>query len=103
MSDAKIEVVDVPDRSRFEVLVDGELAGLADYTVADGVITFTHTEVHDGHEGQGLGSQLARTGLDSARDRGLTVIPRCSYIAGWIKKHPDFVDLVSELHRDLVS
>lgn len=103
MSEPRIEVVDVPERSRFELLVDGKLAGLEDYELGDGVISYVHTEVADAYEGRGLGSKIARAILDSARERGLSVIPRCPYIAGWIKKHPDDADLVHPEHKDLIA
>ncbi len=71
------EVHDEPDRSRFAARVEGRLAGVASYELGDGVITFTHTVVGDDFEGQGIGSALARTALDAARERGLPVVPRC--------------------------
>jgi predicted GNAT family acetyltransferase len=88
------EVHEEPDRSRFAARVEGRLAGFAAYELTDGVITFTHTVVGDDFEGQGVGNALARTGLDAARERGLVVVPRCSFIAGWIDRHPDYADLV---------
>ena len=88
-----------PDQHRFEVAVDGRVAGFADYESRHGTITFTHTEVDDAHEGQGLGTELARAALDSARESGLSVLPRCPFIADWIKRHPDYVSLVPEDRR----
>lgn len=88
------EVVDVPDRNRFEVRVDGQRAGLAAYRVAPGQITFTHTEIDDAYAGQGLAGVLVRAALDTVRDRGLAVLPNCPFVRGWIGKHPDYVDLV---------
>ncbi|GAA1836027.1 GNAT family N-acetyltransferase [Microlunatus capsulatus] len=90
------EVHDEPERSRFTARVEGRLAGVAAYELADGVITFTHTVVGDDFEGQGVGSALARTALDAARERGLAVVPRCPFIAGWIEHHPDYADLVRD-------
>jgi len=92
-------VQDRPEQHRFEVLVDGRVAGFADYRLSDGAITFTHTEVDDAYEGQGLGTELARTALDAARERGLSVLPRCEFIAGWMQRHPDYVELVPEERR----
>lgn len=86
---------DEPARSRYEARVDGVLAGVAAYTRADGVITFTHTVVEEAFEGQGVGGDLARTALDAARADHLAVVPRCSFIAGWINRHPDYADLVA--------
>lgn len=82
-------------QSRYEAHVDGTLAGFADYVLDGDRIVFTHTEVDDAFEGQGVGSALARTALDDVRARGThRVVPQCPFIAGWIDKHPDYADLV---------
>jgi predicted GNAT family acetyltransferase len=78
---------------RFIAYVDGEEAGSAFYRVEDGTITFTHTEVGDAFEGKGVGGELARFGLDDSRAKGLRVVARCPFIAGWIERHPDYADL----------
>jgi predicted GNAT family acetyltransferase len=88
-------VSDNPDRSRYEAFVDDRLAGFAEYKLRKDVIIFTHTEVDDAFEGQGVGSTLARGVLDAARDAGLRVRPHCPFIRGWIEKHPDYQDLVA--------
>ena len=92
MSD--VRVGDHPERERYEVSVDGRRAGLAAYQLEDGVLTFTHTEVDNAYEGQGLGGRLARFALDDARARGLRVRPLCPFIRGWIKRHEDYQVLV---------
>lgn len=98
MPDPVIEVVDVVERSRFEVLVDGTSAGLADYRDAERagavVRTFFHTEVDPAFEGRGLGGALVRAALDDARARGLRVVPTCPFVAAYIRRHPDDADLV---------
>ncbi|MBA3907404.1 MAG: N-acetyltransferase [Pseudonocardiales bacterium] len=91
---AGVEVVDAPERSRFEISVDGVLAGSAYYVLRPGRITFTHTEIDDAYGGRGLGGQLARAALDAARTRRLAVRPDCPFIKGWIAKHPDYAELV---------
>jgi uncharacterized protein len=88
-------VTDHPDQSRFEAFVDDGLAGFAEYRLEDGVITFVHTEVDDAYEGQGIGSSLARGGLDAAREAGLRVVVECPFVKGWIDKHPDYQDLLA--------
>jgi uncharacterized protein len=88
-------VADAPERSRFEISVDGALAGFAVYSLAPGRITFVHTEIDDAYAGQGLGGTLARAALDAVRERGLAVRPECPFIKGWIAKHPDYADLVA--------
>ncbi len=87
-------VADAPERSRFEIHVDGRLAGFAAYRAkpyGDGpdLLVFTHTEVDDAFEGRGLGSVLVRTALDSARSRGLPVRPDCPFVRAYIARHPD--------------
>jgi predicted GNAT family acetyltransferase len=92
MSD--VTVRDNPDRGRFEAYVDGQQAGFSAYEVADGVITFTHTEVDDAFEGHGVGSALVRQELDEVRARGgLRVRPLCPFVRAWIDQHPDYADL----------
>ncbi|SDG88658.1 hypothetical protein SAMN05421505_10914 [Sinosporangium album] len=91
-----IRVVDNPQASRYEVLVDGALAGFAEYRLKREKIIFPHTEVNPEFEGQGLGSRLARAALDASRDAGLTVVPACPFIAAYIRRHPDYVELVAE-------
>ena len=93
-------VTDVPERHRFEIVVDGERAGLAGYRTAPGRITFTHTEIDDAFEGRGLGSTLVRAALDTARERGLAVRPECPFVRSYIARHPDYVDLVPEDERE---
>jgi uncharacterized protein len=96
-------VADAPERSRFELVVDGELAGFAEYRLRPGRIVFTHTEVDEAHQGTGLAGRLAAAALDAARERGLEVTPLCPYIAGYIRRHPGYRELVDEQHRDLVG
>ncbi|MFL1429057.1 MULTISPECIES: GNAT family N-acetyltransferase [unclassified Nocardiopsis] len=88
------EVADAPENKRYEIRVDGEVAGFAEYILTDGLITFTHTEIDPGHEGRGLGGALVRAALDDVRGRELDVLPLCPFVKGWIQRHPDYVDLV---------
>ncbi len=89
-------VTDNPSASRYELRVGGELAGFVEYKLRqhDTVVSIVHTEVLDAFQGKGLATHLARFSLDDARGRGLAVLPFCPYIASWIKKHPDYADLV---------
>jgi predicted GNAT family acetyltransferase len=90
-----IEVRDNKERNRFEADVDGVPAVL-DYVLSGDTITFTHAHVPSHHQGQGVGEALARTAMDSARDRGLKVVPQCPFIAEYIKRHSQYQDLVRE-------
>ena len=79
---------------RYEAWVDGVLAGFADFQVTDVLIVFTHTEVGDAYEGQGVGSAIARYALDDVRATGThRVLPMCPFIKGWMQRHPEYKDL----------
>lgn len=77
---------------RFEMAACGEMA-VANYRLAPGVITFTHTEVPAALWGRGIGSQLIRGALQAARAEHLKVVPRCSFVSAYLRKHPEFNDL----------
>jgi predicted GNAT family acetyltransferase len=79
---------------RYVISVDGVDAGFSNYHLRDGVVTFMHTEVDPEFEGQGLGSALARGALDDARARGLQVKALCPFIASFLKRHPEYQDIV---------
>ncbi|VWX58622.1 conserved hypothetical protein [Burkholderiales bacterium 8X] len=83
-----------PDRHRYEAAIDGELAAICEYNLLTDAIMFTHTEVMPQFEGRGVGSAIARHVLDEARAQGKQVIPACQFIAGYIRKHREYVDLV---------
>jgi predicted GNAT family acetyltransferase len=90
-----VQVTNNEAEKRYEARVDGRLAGSAYYDTADDLIVFTHTEVDDAYEGQGVGSTLARAALDDVRADGRRkVVPRCPFIKGWIDRHPDYQDLL---------
>lgn len=84
---------------RFELTLDGETA-FTEYVVHDGALVLPHTVVPPAFEGKGVGSLLARTALGYARDHGLKVKPLCPFIAGYIKKHPEWQDLVDAAFRE---
>jgi uncharacterized protein len=92
---SEIEVRDAPERHRFELLVDGELAGLAAYRVEDGTVVVTHSEVDPRFRGRGLGGELARRSLDQIRERPARVVPRCPFFARYVEDHPEYADLVA--------
>ncbi|MFE7046306.1 GNAT family N-acetyltransferase [Streptomyces atratus] len=96
------QVRDQPEKSRYEVLAgdDGtETAGFAEYFLSEDEIAFIHTETDPRFAGRGLGGRLAQGALDDARARGLRVLPYCPFIRSWIRKHPEYADLVPEARR----
>jgi predicted GNAT family acetyltransferase len=98
-SSPRFDIRDNRDRNRFEIdLGDGSIA-FADYGLHPDHITFTHTEVPPSHGGQGLGTRLIRFALDSARKRGLKVVPACPFFADYIREHPEEQDLLEGRYR----
>lgn len=87
------DVKDNPDKSRFEIEIDGQWA-FADYRLTPGVITFTHTEVPEALGGKGIGTALIKAGLGAARARGLKVKPVCPFFKAYIERHPEEQDLL---------
>ncbi|MDC7789419.1 GNAT family N-acetyltransferase [Rhodoplanes sp. TEM] len=87
-------VRDNPARSRFE-LGDGDALAVTHYRIADGAMVFTHTEVPSRLRGRGIASRLIAGALAAARERGLRVVPLCSFVAAYVSRHPEAADLVS--------
>ena len=84
-----------PDANRFETEVDGETCVL-DYRLDDRVMAMTRVFVPPPVEGRGIASRLTRFALDHCREHGLSVVPRCPYVAAWIERHPDYAELVAD-------
>ncbi|MEV0430765.1 GNAT family N-acetyltransferase [Micromonospora sp. NPDC050495] len=83
-----------PAARRFEILVDDALAGFAAYQPRGEVLVFTRTEVDDRFQHMGVGAALIRGTLDQIRERGGRVVSRCSFMAAFIERHPEYADLV---------
>jgi predicted GNAT family acetyltransferase len=96
MAAADSRVVDVPERSRYEVRVDGEVAGFSEYRRRPGLIAFIHTLIDPRFEGQGLASELVSAAVSQARSEGLSVLPFCPFVRSYIARHPEQLDLVPE-------
>jgi predicted GNAT family acetyltransferase len=79
---------------RYEVAVEGQTA-FAQYSLNGDIITFTHTIVPEEVEGQGIGSRLVSAALEDARKRDLKVVPMCSFVRGYIERHPEYQDMLA--------
>jgi predicted GNAT family acetyltransferase len=93
-----LDVVMNDKTHRFEVTLGGETA-FAEYTLLSHALVLPHTVVPDAFAGKGVGSLLARTALTYAREHGLKVKPICPFMAGYIKKHPEWHDIVDDDFR----
>lgn len=96
---AQVVVRDNPDALRYELLVDGEVAGEIRYRRRPDAVALVHTEVSQALEGRGLGGQFVRGALDDLRSRGLQVVPICPFVRSYIQGHPEYGDLVVDRAR----
>ena len=88
-----IAVVDNTAAQRFEATVDGELCVL-EYRIRGTTLSLDHAGVPEALSGRGIAAALTQYAFDSARERGMDVVPNCAYVAAWIKRHPAYADLV---------
>jgi predicted GNAT family acetyltransferase len=98
-AEPQIVTSDAPERKRFIATVDDEPAGFIVYRLRPGLLALIHTEVEERFEGHGIGGRLARFALDQARAEGLAVLPFCPFVNDWMKRHPEYVDLVPPAYR----
>jgi uncharacterized protein len=101
--DHKVQVVDEPDHHRYELRVEGDLAGFLEYRRVADLTVLTHAEVDDAFGGRGLGSVLVRDALHLERDQGRQIEPRCPFVISYLRRHRADLDLVPDEHRYLVT
>jgi hypothetical protein len=87
------DIVNNQAEHRYELAVDGHIAATY-YEIADGVITFVHTEVPPELGGKGIGSQLIQGALDQVRAEGLKVVAQCPFVKAFIGKNRAYQDLL---------
>ena len=92
-SPAPLDIVHRPEIGRFETQVDGQRCE-ADYQLDGQIVRMTHTGVPRALEGRGIAAALVKTALGWARQNGYKVQPLCSYVRGYIQRHPEWQDLV---------
>ena len=93
MSDITVSRND--ERHRFEAILDGAVAGYAEFRLGEGRIDFTHTVVEDAYEGKGVGSTLVGEALDQVRAEGLEVVATCPFVKSYIERHREYADLLA--------
>lgn len=94
------EVINNEQRCRYEIYLDGERSGYAEYEVADDEITFTHTLTDPTKRGRGIAARLVRHALDDAREADRFVVPQCWYVAQFIDRHEEYACLLKSSGSD---
>ena len=89
-------MIDSPDELEYVLLVGDRRAGVLRYGRRDGPLVLHHTEVDQAVEGHGLGSTLVAGALDDVRARRLAIVPLCPFVRAYLKRHPEYADLVAE-------
>jgi uncharacterized protein len=81
---------------RYELRIGGRRVGLADFYRRGNTVVIPHTETSPEFGGRGLASRLVRYCLDDIRGQHLRVDPACPFVAAYIRKHPEYADLVAD-------
>ncbi len=82
-----------PQEHRFE-LTEDQTTSLIDYELDGNTMVITHTRVPEKVGGRGIAGDMTRFALDTARENNWRVRPVCSYAEAWIKRHPEYQDLL---------
>ena len=98
-----LQIRDNPDKHRFEADLGGGAMAIAEYNLLSSAIMFTHTEVPEAFEGQGIGTRLIVYALDAARERGLQVIPICPFFAAYMREHQEVQDLLTPAYAKILG
>ena len=92
--EAAVTVRDNPEAGRYELVLDGGVAGELVYRQRPGARVFLHTEISDEFEGRGFGARLVESALDDVRAHGLKLVPVCPFVSDYLRRHPTYADLV---------
>jgi uncharacterized protein len=104
MSGPEIQVSYVPERHRFEARIGGsDEVGVLDARRSRGVWTLSHTGVPPAIGGRGVGTALVRAALARVRAEGESVVPTCSFVQAYLRRHPEDADLLHEPYRHLLQ
>jgi predicted GNAT family acetyltransferase len=83
------------ERSRYELLKDDRVIGVAEYYLRNGILVFPHTEIDPELRGRGLGAILVKRALDDVRQNGGRIVPACWFVAEFVEANPEYADLVA--------
>jgi predicted GNAT family acetyltransferase len=93
MDPLPLVVVDRPELERYEIVV-GDQVSVLQYRRRDSQVILAHTEVPESLRNRGLASLLAKRAFDDARRSGTRIIITCPFVTAWLRRHPEYQDLV---------
>ncbi|MET0725694.1 MAG: GNAT family N-acetyltransferase [Leifsonia sp.] len=82
------------DGDRYEISIDGEIAGYSEFRRIPGGIVVTHTQTLRAYKGQGVATRLVEWMLADARERGERVVPKCPFVLEYLETHHQFDDII---------
>ncbi len=94
MAATGLDILHNTAQQRFETRVEAWLCRL-DYQMRDGQAHLVHTEVAPAVEGRGIAGALAHAALQWAQTENIKVVPRCSFVQSYIKRHPEWAALLA--------
>jgi len=92
-NDEKYVLIENAEHKQYEFHIVGQVARIA-YIKAQNIVYLTHTEIPAQLEGKGIGSALVKQVLQDIREKDLTLVPLCPFVALYIKRHPEWKALV---------
>jgi predicted GNAT family acetyltransferase len=92
------EVVHRAGERFYELLADGQFAGLVVYEAAGSRYVLTHTFVAGDYRGRGLSQVLLRGVLDDLRARHITVTNFCPVLNRFLDRNPEYLPLIDASH-----
>jgi uncharacterized protein len=98
-SDAPTEplrfAITIDDSSQsFVATADGVEFGVIPFVMRDGRVTLLATSILPEFRGMGLATALIRRVLDRLREDGRQVTVRCPVFLSFLRRHPEYADLV---------
>lgn len=95
MNDQELVLAHDEAGSRYTATLDGTPVGMINYSERPGAVLFLHTETDPSYQGRGFAGRLTAYALDDVRERGLSVVPLCSYTQRFLVDHPEYADLLA--------
>jgi uncharacterized protein len=90
-----LQVAHNPGENRFEISIAG-YPGRLNYIQDGKNFVITHVGVHPELRGQGVAARIVEASLEYAKEQSLRVIPMCSYAAAYIRRHPEYAELMKQ-------